>query len=293
MSKVRKTKAKAKPKTRANAAQTRTRRKAPPPSTLETARMLFQRYALAGIAGVAVLLVGGAATLWAGGYFGLLAEKANRAASDVAIASGFEIRRVTLKGRTETASEELDGAIGPILGRSILHFSPDAARARIEELGWVRAASVSRLLPDTIHVSIVERTPAAVWQMSGRLHLIDIDGALIREVGAYEYSNLPLVVGAGAPDAAAGILQSLARHPEIGDLASALVRVGERRWNVRLRNGVDIRLPDEKFAEALDAVATLQNTNGILDQPLEYIDLRDPERMTVRKRGAASDDTAG
>lgn len=263
------------------------------PSPFAGLGALAQRYALAGIAGVAVILAGGAATLWAGGYFGLLAEKANRAASDIAIASGFEIRRVTLKGRTETASEELDSAIGPILGRSILHFSPDAARARIEELGWVRAASVSRLLPDTIHVSIVERTPAAVWQMSGRLHLIDINGAVIREVGAYEYSNLPLIVGAGAPDAAAGILKALARHPEIGELASALVRVGERRWNVRLRNGVDIRLPDEKFSEALDAVSTLQTTNGILDQPLEYIDLRDPERMTVRKRGAASDETAG
>lgn len=145
---------------------------------------------------------------------------------------------------------------------------------------------MSRLFPDTIHVSIRERAPAAVWQMSGRLHLIDIDGAVIREVGAYEYSHLPLIVGAGAPDAASSILRALARHPEIGDLTSALVRVGERRWNVRLRNGIDIRLPDEKFAEALDVLASLQSSSGILDQTLEYIDLRDPERMIVRKRGA-------
>jgi len=255
------------------------------PSLFARLGSLGRHYALAGLAGVAVILAGGAATLWAGGYVGVLAEQMNRAASEGAVAAGFEIRRVTVKGRGETAPEEIDGAIGPILGQSILHFSPDAARARIEELGWVRAASVSRLLPDTIHVSIRERAPAAVWQMSGRLHLIDIDGAVIREVGAYEYSHLPLIVGAGAPDAASSILRALARHPEIGDLTSALVRVGERRWNVRLRNGVDIRLPDEKFAEALDVLASLQSSSGILDQKLEYIDLRDPERMTVRKRG--------
>lgn len=256
------------------------------PSLFARLGSLGRHYALAGLAGVAVILAGGAATLWAGGYVGVLAERLDRAASESAVAAGFEIRRVTVKGREETASDDLDGALGPILGRSILHFSPDAARARIEELGWVRAASVSRLLPDTVHVSIRERAPAAVWQMSGRLHLIDIDGAVIREVGAYEYSHLPLIVGAGAPDAASSILQALARHREIGDLTSALVRVGERRWNVRLRNGIDIRLPDEKFAEALDVLATLQTANGILDQKLEYIDLRDPERMIVRKRGA-------
>lgn len=256
------------------------------PSLFARLGSLGRHYALAGLAGVAVILAGGAATLWAGGYVGVLAEQANRAASEGAVAAGFEIRRVTLQGREETASDDLDGAIGPVLGQSILHFSPDAARARIEELGWVRAASVSRLFPDTIHVSIRERAPAAVWQMSGRLHLIDIDGAVIREVGAYEYSHLPLIVGAGAPDAASSILRALARHPEIGDLTSALVRVGERRWNVRLRNGIDIRLPDEKFAEALDVLASLQSSSGILDQTLEYIDLRDPERMIVRKRGA-------
>ena len=71
------------------------------------------------------------------------------------------------------------------------------------------------------------------------------------------------------------------------------MRVGERRWNVRLRNGVDLRLPDEGFADSLDALATLQETSGILDQPLEYIDLRDPERMVVRKRGELAEETAG
>lgn len=282
MPKVKKNAGKTKRKT-AKTRRTRARR-ASEPGLPERARALVQRYALAGVAGLGVLLAGGAATLWAGGYFGVLAERANRAASESAVAAGFEIRRITLKGRAQTASDELMTAIGPVLGRSILHFSPDAARARIENLGWVRAAAVSRLLPDTIHVSIRERAPAAVWQMSGRLHLIDLEGAVIREVGAYEYSNLPLIVGAGAPDAASDILQSLARHPEIAERTSALVRVGERRWNVRLKNGVDIKLPDRNFAESLDTLTGLQSANGILDQPLEYIDLRDPERMVVRRR---------
>lgn len=284
MPKVKAKKTKAKPAKRAA-------RKAKA-SPFESLRVNAGRYALAGVAGVGVIAAAGAAVFWAGGYVGVLTERFERAVSAGAVSAGFEIRRITLKGRSQTATDELENAIGPVLGQSILHLNLDAARARIEELGWVRAASVSRLLPDTVHISIREREPAAVWQMSGALHLIDMDGAVIREIGAYEYSNLPLIVGAGAPDAASGVLEALSAHPEIAGLTSALVRVGERRWNVRLRNGVDLRLPDEKFAEALEALATLQESSKILDQPLEYIDLRDPERMVVRKRGAVADEAA-
>ena len=278
----RKTKAKTKSKAVRRTPRSKARAK---PSRLERASALMEQYALAGAAGVLVILIGVGAVLWAGGYFGVLVDRIERAAGAGAVAAGFEIRQITLKGRRETASAELQDAIGPVAGRSLLHFNADAARARVEELGWVRAASVSRLLPDTVHVSIRERSPAAVWQMSGSLQLIDVNGALIREISAYEYSNLPLIVGAGAPGAASELLQALSAHPVLIDMTSALVRVGERRWNMRLRNGLDVKLPDAGFAEALDALATLQAAHGTLDQPLEYIDLRDLERMVIRKRG--------
>lgn len=255
------------------------------PSLFARAGALAQRYALAGAAGAAVLLAGGAAVLWAGGYVGLLADKAGNAARSAAIGAGFRVDRVTLAGRDRTGAADVEAALGPVFGESLLHLDLDAARARVEELGWVRAAAVSRLLPDQLHVSIRERAPAAVWQMSGKLHLIDADGAVIEEIGAYEWSALPLVVGAGAPEAAAGLLQALARHPDIAARTSALMRFGERRWNLRLRDGLDVRLPDEGYDRALDVLAGLQANHKTLDQPLAYIDLRDPDRMVLHKRG--------
>ncbi|MGE0409051.1 MAG: cell division protein FtsQ/DivIB [Amphiplicatus sp.] len=255
------------------------------PSWFERLADLAQRYALASVAGVLVILAGVGAVLWAGGYVGLLAERLDRAASNGAVAAGFAIRKVTVKGRHQAALDEIGAAIGPVIGASLLHFDAERARARVEELGWVRAAAVTRLLPDTIHVSIRERAPSAVWQMSGAFHLIDVNGAVIREIGAYEYSSLPLIVGAGAPEAAADILAALEAHPDIKEKTSALVRVGERRWNMRLRNNLDVKLPEAGFADALEALAILNAAHGTLDQDLEYIDLRDPERLVVRKRG--------
>ncbi len=263
-----------------------------PPAFASRLAAIAKRYALAGVAGGSVILAGAGAVFWAGGYFGVLGESAKTALSAGAVASGFAIHRVTLKGRHQAALDDIDAALGPLVGTSIVHFDADAARARIEELGWVRVAAVSRLLPDTVHVSIREREPSAVWQMSGALHLIDVNGAVIREIGAYEYSSLPLIVGAGAPKAAADILGALESHPDLKEMTSALIRVGERRWNMRLRSGLDVKLPDADFAAALDALATLHAAHGTLDQPLEYIDLRDPERMVIRKRGAPAEEAA-
>jgi cell division protein FtsQ len=147
-------------------------------------------------------------------------------------------------------------------------------------------------LPDTIVVSIREREPAAVWQVNGDLHLIDATGAIIRPVGAYEYSNLPLIVGSGAAEAAAGLLQALNQHEELNKRTYALVRVGDRRWNLRLRNNMEIKLPETGFAKAVDDIALMHAAHSTLDQPLEYIDLRDPERTVVRRRGQPGEESA-
>ncbi len=247
-----------------------------------------RQLSIAGAAGAGILLVGFIAAFWAGGYVGLLTERVDRAFRGTLVSAGLDIERLTLKGRRDTAMEDIEAAVGPVIGSSLLHFDLDAARARVEGLGWVRSAAVMRLYPDTVHVSIRERVPAAVWQLTGNLHLIDDNGVIIRQVGAYEYSSLPLIVGAGAPQAASNVLKALAGHEEIEEKVAALVRVGERRWNLRLRNKLDVKLPEEGLEDALEALAIIQAAHGTLDQDLEYIDLRDRERVIVRPRKGAA-----
>lgn len=258
------------------------RKKAPSP--LERVVTIFEEYTVAGMAGSIVLLGLVALVLWAGGYFAMVGRSVDRMANIAAVAAGLEVKQVTLRGAHQTAHEEITEALGPVLGASIIHLSLDEARARIEELGWVRSAAVTRLLPDTISVSVREREPAAVWQLKGVLYLIDDSGAIIREVDAGEYANRPLIVGAGAPEAAGGILKALAGKEELQKRIYALVRVGERRWDMRLHNEIEIKLPEENFESALSDLELLQAAQQTLDQPIKYIDLRDPERMVVKRR---------
>ena len=251
-----------------------------------TVQALFGRFTTAAAAGVTAVALLGAGILWAGGYFGLLGERVNRLAGASAAASGFDVRRITIMGADKTSEDELLTAMGPVIASSILHFDSYAARARVEDIGWVRSAAVSRLLPNTIHISVREREPAAVWQLSGKLHLIDQDGAVIREIGAYEYSNLPLIVGAGAPGSASNVLKALRGESALWGAASALIRVGDRRWNLRLKSGADVKFPEYGVERAVQDLGKLQAAYGILDRTLEYIDLRDPDRLVYREKGA-------
>ncbi|GJL95161.1 MAG: cell division protein FtsQ [Hyphococcus sp.] len=266
------------------------RKAARQPGILENIGDFFSRYTAAAAAGLTVVALIAAMVLWSGGYFGLLGERVTRIADSAAVTAGFEIQRITAKGYDQTSESDILNALGPVVGSSIAHFDPFTAQARIEELGWVRSAAVSRLWPDTVHISVREREPAAVWQLSGALHLIDQSGAVIRQIDAYEYSNLPLIVGAGAPGSASGVLKALRREPALWGAASALIRVGDRRWNLRLQSGADIKFPETGYEAAVKELAALQAAYGLLDQDLEYIDLRDPNNMVYRKAGVGEKD---
>ncbi len=252
---------------------------------------LLRRAGMAGGAGLVTALLVAIVVLWASGVIGRVAEDASRGAGQqvarIMISAGFDVRRVTIVGRDKTSRYAITNALGPVDGTSLMHFDPHEARARIEQIGWVRSAAVSRLWPNQINVSIRERVPAALWQVSGSLRLVDHAGAVIREIGAYEYTDLPLIVGAGAPEAAASILASLAEVKVFDGRVAALVRVSDRRWNLRLGNEMDIKLPETGYAQAVEDLAVLHEAVGVLDRNFEYIDLRDPERAFFRCHGAA------
>jgi cell division protein FtsQ len=202
---------------------------------------------------------------------------------DATAMMGLRVRDVVIEGRRKTPEELLRGAIGVEEGDPILAYSVAEARARIESIRWVREATVTRRLPDTIVVTLTERRPFAVWQHEGKFVLIDRDGQLVTDSDVGTFSGeLPLVVGEGAPAAAAALIDALAARPEIQSRVQAAVRVGDRRWNLRLTNGMDVLLPEGADAPALRRLAELQDSHQLLDRPLRTIDLRLPDRLVFQ-----------
>lgn len=202
------------------------------------------------------------------------------------LGGGLLVRDIQIEGRQKTPEDFLRAALGVAKGDKLMGFSLAAARLRIEKLTWVQHATIERRLPGTIVVKLEERRPFAVWQNDGKFHLIDRDGQVVVAQDpvkdAEAFQKLPLVVGAGAPEHAAMLLDELAALPGLRERVAAAVRIGERRWNLHLRNGIEVLLPEIAEAAALDRLMELQGQDDLLDRPLAVVDMRLPDRFAVR-----------
>ena len=244
---------------------------------------------IAGACGVAALL--GVAVHSAGtatGPGGTLSGVRERLGNATA-ASGLRVTDVVIEGRANTPEPLLRAAIGVSKGDPILGFSLDEARQRIEGLSWVEHATVERRLPGTVVVYLQERAPFAIWQNQNKYVLVDRAGQVVANQDISKFPKLPQIVGAGAPAAAAILLDALTDRPALAEKVSASVRVGERRWNLRMTNGMDVMLPEGHEAAALDRLIQLQREHAVLERPLAAIDLRLPDRLVLRPRVEAKD----
>jgi cell division protein FtsQ len=240
-----------------------------------------------GLGGFAVVLVG--TTLFhevqPGSSLASLRERLGKAAD-------MRVQDIVINGRQNTPEPLLRAAIGVAKGDPILGFSVEQARKRIETLTFVEHASVERRLPGTIVVELTERRPFAVWQHDGKFQLIGRDGQVVQDQNLATFAGLPLVVGDGAPEHAAQLIDMIAQQPGLQARVAAVVRVGDRRWNLSLKNGTDVMLPEGAEQAALNRLTDLQNTHQLLDRPLAVVDMRLPDRLVLRPRSEQVSPTA-
>lgn len=237
-------------------------------------------YAVAGLVCAALLAV---LMLFAGGYMVNVGDRLNRLTASVARSVGFTVTRVSVSGAANVTDREVmmalrDPAYGSVLGQSLLHVDAESARLRIEELGWVDVAAVQKLWPDTIHVSIIERSPVALWQDGTEaVHLIDRTGTIMGRATLTDYTNLPVVADAATPAEAGTLLGALAARPVLYGRVAAIQSVSGRRFDIRFRNDFTARLPEAPYDEALNRLDELGAGTGRLAASLEYLDLRNDE----------------
>jgi cell division protein FtsQ len=198
--------------------------------------------------------------------------------------AGLVVREVLVDGRQETSRERMLAALKVNRGDLILTFDVDAARERLQGIGWIASARVERHLPDTIRVSVVEHVPVAVWQDKGKFRLVDTAGTVIRSKGVERFRDLKIIVGKDAPKHAQALIAMLQEHPKLMARVKAAFRSGGRRWNLRMDNGIDVRLPETDAFAAWDRLAKYEAQHKLLDRDIGSIDLRLPDRVVVKER---------
>jgi cell division protein FtsQ len=203
-------------------------------------------------------------------------------------AAGLGVREVIIEGRQNAPLELIRSALGVARGDAMLAFSPAAARERLETIAWIERAHVERRLPGTILVRLTERRAFAIWQHQNRFAIVDREGRIVQTERLDAFGPLPLLVGAGAEKHGATLYDLLYDQPEVLARTQAMVRVAERRWNLRLHGGTDVLLPEGHEAAAIARLAELQKSHALLDRPLAAVDMRLPDRLVLRQAPAAA-----
>lgn len=243
-----------------------------------------------------LLLLIAAGLLWAGSWFVMSGASARmrahiEASLDRTTAGwGFAVRNIMVDGRHYTDVDTLKAMIGAERGDPIFAFDPAATKASLEKLSWVKKAHVERRLPDTLYIRIEERTPLTLWQRHGKLALIDADGVVLTDHDLGQWKNLLIVVGEDAPQRTAELLSMLGAEPVILDRVEAATLVSGRRWDLKLKSGAEVKLPEAELGLALRKLAINHEEEALLDKDVLSIDVREEGRITVRtKPGAAQD----
>ena len=220
--------------------------------------------------------------------------KAERAAGTAIGSAGFIVSGYQIVGLRHMDRTLVDEVVTDELRRATDASGTDKApqalvdvsaiRDRLLKFGWVKDARVSRRLPDSLVIDIVERTPSALWQNQGQLALIDNEGVMLDRVSVDKMPDLPLLIGPGANGQAEGLGQLMNAVPTLKPQLASATWVGGRRWDLNFQSGETVALPEGENAAktVLVKFAKLDKSAGLLGRGIVRFDLRNPGQMTVR-----------
>ncbi|OPB35758.1 cell division protein FtsQ/DivIB [Bartonella taylorii] len=207
---------------------------------------------------------------------------------------GFVVTDVDIIGNKRLVKQEVLKILELDTAPSIFTFDVDKARSLLEQQAWVQSVNIQKIYPNRVLISVVEREPYAIWQHDGMMDIIDHTGRVIVPFKGKIVLGLPLVVGQGAQNSAKMFIQTLSAYPQLYSRVRAFVRVGDRRWDLVLDNGVRVMLPEKGAFERLSSLIKTGTMQNLFTRDILSVDLRLVDRITVslsdealERRGAA------
>ncbi|MEI4231932.1 cell division protein FtsQ/DivIB [Roseovarius sp. D22-M7] len=233
-----------------------------------------------------------------GGIAGYLADEARRMAIVDQVAEfrrqietrpEFMVQRMTVDGASDAVHKEIRAVFPYDLPASSFDLDLSVIRARLEGIPAVVQAAVRVRQGGILAVDVNERVPVVLWRTRGGIRLLDREGVAIATLQSRAARpGLPVMTGARADAYVPEALDLLEAAGPLNMQIRGLVRVGERRWDMVLRDGKRIMLPEADPVRALERVIVLNATHEMLERDLVAVDMRIGPRPTVRLSAYAS-----
>jgi cell division protein FtsQ len=195
---------------------------------------------------------------------------------------GFDISKVSVLGVQELIEQEVIDFSGITSVQSLAFLDTEKVQNQLLQNPLIAQAEVRKLFPNRLTIRIKERSPYAIWQKEGEIHLIAEDGESIDTMRDDRFKRLPHVVGEGANKRVAEYARLLEAAGDLKSKIRAGVLVSERRWNLKMTNGVDVKLPEYGAEAAISALARLDREAQVLDRAIVSVDLRLDGRAAFR-----------
>lgn len=224
----------------------------------------------------------------AGGHGADIIAELHRTCDALAGQAGLRISSVALSGEKDMSRAAILNLAGVTEQSSLPCLDASDTRKALMRNPWIAEATVLKLYPGRLQIAVTERVPLALWQKDRAVSVISEDGIVLEGFNGTRFASLPLVVGNGAEKQARDFLDVVARYPLIQDNVEVAVLVAQRRWNLHLKSGLDVRLPDSNVEQALQQLVALDRDKKILSRDITEIDLRKPDRVTVKLSDAAA-----
>ena len=216
------------------------------------------------------------------GFYGMaLGGHTREFAEATTSAIGFSISNVKVSGNSQTSEIDILQQLGLDGAASVIALSAAEAREKLMALPWIQDAEVRKVYPDTVEIKLSEKKAYGIWQHDDDLSLIERDGKVIAPLRDNKFASLPLFVGDKAEANAADFADELANWPELQSRIKAYICIGGRRWDLRMDNGVVVRLPEENVARAMHELSVLEAEQQVLERDIQSVDLRLADRTTI------------
>lgn len=240
--------------------------------------------------GVPVVLIAGLAAWW-------LSNESNRQIivdtyadlrSQVESRPEFMVNMMAVDGASDLVAEGVREMLPVDFPISSFDLDLEAMREAVVSLDPVKSARLYVRQGNVLQVDIVERIPVVLWRNDRGLQLLDDEGALVGPAFLRaDWPELPLIVGTGADTQVEEALELVRAAQPLASRFRGLVRMGERRWDVVLDRDQRIMLPEEGAVHALERVIAMDQAVDMLERDLLAVDLRLPNRPTLRMTGGA------
>jgi|GEM_PF-640682 len=218
-------------------------------------------------------------------------QVSNNAANDMYQTTkdlGFVVEYININGIKNANTKQIYTDLPIQQGDAILASSLDEIKQHLKANNWFESVTVKRTLPNTITINVVERIPVAIWQKNHKLHLIDDAGFVIKQLPNNTTLNYPHVIGEDANANAVELLSLLSTQPDLYNKVDVSTRFGNRRWDVKFNNGVEVKLPEKEPYKAWEKLAQLQQDEQILNRNIAVIDMRIADKLFLKLPEAES-----